>query len=95
MCVLTQPSQATPGRKHIAFDGWTSANALTFIGLNLYMIYNGELCSILLDYVPIETAHTGRQLAEHIYGAIKTYDIETSVSHNFSFLSKSDAKSLM
>lgn len=59
------------------------------------MIHNGELCSILLDYVPIETAHTGRQLAEHIYGAIKTYNLETSVSHNFSFLSKSDAKSLM
>ncbi|EIM91976.1 uncharacterized protein STEHIDRAFT_27866, partial [Stereum hirsutum FP-91666 SS1] len=45
-------TKATPGRKHIAFDGWSSANALTFIGLNLYMIYNGELCSILLDYVP-------------------------------------------
>lgn len=30
-------------------------------------------------------SHTGRQLAEHIYDAIKTYDLETSISHLSAF----------
>lgn len=49
------------------------------------MMYDGELCSILLDYVPIESSHSGREIAEHIYTAIKTYDLETSVRFGYPF----------
>lgn len=73
-------TQETPGRKHVAFDGWTAANAATFIGLMLYLILNGELRAILLDYIPIDTAHSGRDIAEHVHAAIVTYGLESSVS---------------
>lgn len=78
--------QTAPGRKHLAFDGWTAANSLTFIGLNLYLILDGQLRSILLDYIPIETAHSGQDIAEHVHAAIQTYGLETSVSYSCSLV---------
>ena len=36
---------------HVVFDGWTAPNVLSFLGVVVAFESNGELVSILLDYV--------------------------------------------
>lgn len=78
--IINSLSQEAPGRKHIAFDGWSSANIINFIGLMVYFILKGDLRAVLLDLIPIETGHTGKEIAEHIYPVLVTYGLESSVS---------------
>ena len=43
--------QAQRGAIHVAFDGWTSPNVISFLGVVVYFEKAGELQSMLLDYV--------------------------------------------
>ncbi len=46
---------------HIAFDGWTAPNVLSFLGVVVSFEHNGEMVSFLLDF--IRYASQGSSLA--------------------------------
>lgn len=68
-----------PGRKHLAFDGWTSPNTLSFIGLNIFFLFEGQICSVLLDYIPIKVGHTGIAIADRVCGMLIDLQLEIAV----------------
>ena len=43
--------QAHPGRIHIAFDGWTSPNVISFLGLVACYAQEGKLRSFIPDFL--------------------------------------------
>lgn len=66
--------------KHIAFDGWLAPNAWSFIGLMVYFLDGSELRCILLDFIPIDTAHTGEAIAEKVFEVLAWFGLELTVS---------------
>lgn len=53
---LTLPSiakslQSYPGYLHLSFDGWSSRNVLSFLGITVHLVKDGKLLSFILDFV--------------------------------------------
>ena len=44
-------SWAHPGKLHICADGWTSPNVISFVGLTLHWVGEGQIQSTILDFV--------------------------------------------
>lgn len=42
-------------------------------------LYKDQLRALLLDYIPIETAHTGQAITEKVQESLHNYGLETSV----------------
>jgi hypothetical protein len=40
-----------PGRIHVGFDGWTSPNVISFLGVVVHIAHEGQLQSFLLDFL--------------------------------------------
>jgi hypothetical protein len=47
---LTRP-QAYPGKLHLCADGWTSPNVISFIGITVHWASEGQIVSLILDFV--------------------------------------------
>jgi hypothetical protein len=47
---LTRP-QAYPGKLHLCADGWTSPNVISFIGITVHWASEGQIMSLILDFV--------------------------------------------
>ena len=46
-------------------------------------MYEGQLRSLLLDYIPIKVGHTGVAIADHIRETLVAFGLESSVSMAF------------
>ncbi|OJT11245.1 hypothetical protein TRAPUB_12245 [Trametes pubescens] len=67
------------GRIHICIDGWTSPNVLAFLGITAHWHENGKIRHIILDFVRLTKAHTGKYLAEKVMGCLEEFGIEEKV----------------
>jgi Na+-transporting NADH:ubiquinone oxidoreductase subunit NqrA len=43
--------QAYRGKLHIGVDGWTSPQAISFLGITVHWVVDGKVSSIILDFV--------------------------------------------
>lgn len=64
---------------HIGLDGWSSPNAISFLGVVVYFLHEGEMKSIILDFIRLTEAHTGEYLAEQLHKCLKQFGLEERV----------------
>lgn len=43
--------QDYPGRLHLGFDGWTSPNVLSFLGVTVHRVVDGKVVYFILDFI--------------------------------------------
>lgn len=43
--------QDYPGKLHIGLDGWTSPNVILFLGVVVYLVHDGAMTSMILDFL--------------------------------------------
>ncbi|KAL1937892.1 hypothetical protein VTO73DRAFT_12785 [Trametes versicolor] len=67
------------GRIHICIDGWTSPNVLAFLGITAHWHENGKIKHIILDFVRLTKAHTGKYLAEKVMECLEEFGIAEKV----------------
>ncbi|OJT07894.1 hypothetical protein TRAPUB_1210 [Trametes pubescens] len=68
-----------PGRVHLCIDGWTSPNILAFLGITVHWHEEGKIRHIILDFVRLTNAHTGKYLAEKVVKCLKEFGLEEKV----------------
>ena len=67
---------------HILCDGWTTPNALGIFGIvGHFTNEEGKLQALLLALVEVEGAHTGEQLAAHIFMVLDQYHIKDRLGY--------------
>ena len=67
---------------HISFDGWTAPNALGIFGIfGHFTNEEGRLQALLLALVEVEGAHTGEQLAAHMFMVLDQYHIKDRLGY--------------
>jgi hypothetical protein len=49
MCLIMV--KAYPGKLHLCADGWTSPNVIAFIGITVHWVSEGQIMSLILDFV--------------------------------------------
>lgn len=67
---------------HISCDGWTAPNALGIFGIvGHFTNEKGRLQALLLALVEVEEAHTGEQLAAHMFIVLDQYHIKDCLGY--------------
>ncbi|OJT13075.1 Zinc finger BED domain-containing protein 4 [Trametes pubescens] len=77
--VIIHFQQCISGRIHICIDGWTSPNILAFLGITAHWHDNGKIRHVILDFVRLTNAHTGKYLAEEVIKCLESFGIEKKV----------------
>ena len=73
---VTEHLKTARGRIYVTFDGWTSNNHLSLLGLNVHFIdTNWNHCKLLLGVPPVKGKHTGENLADHVAAVLSEFDI--------------------
>ncbi|KAI0314299.1 hypothetical protein OF83DRAFT_1174882 [Amylostereum chailletii] len=49
---------------HIGLDGWSSLNMIAFLGVIVCFLHNGEMKSIILDFIRLTAANNDTMLQE-------------------------------
>ncbi|RYO79483.1 hypothetical protein DL762_008141 [Monosporascus cannonballus] len=72
----------SPGRIHIAFDGWRSGNRHSFYGICCFFRdqYNHPL-KVTLGLPKITAAHTGPNIAAEVLDVIDTFQIRSKIGY--------------
>ncbi|KDQ48998.1 hypothetical protein JAAARDRAFT_51921, partial [Jaapia argillacea MUCL 33604] len=52
------------GKLHLAVDGWTSPNVISFLGVVVHLLCNGVMHRFILDFIKMTKAHTGAILSQ-------------------------------
>jgi hypothetical protein len=66
----------TGGCMSLTLDVWSSANRLDFLGITVhYLTSELEFVSKLLDFVPLQAQHTGKNQAEKLLQVLESYEI--------------------
>jgi hypothetical protein len=47
----TDHTQNSPGKLHLCFDGWTSPNIFSFVGITVHWVADGQIHTLILDFV--------------------------------------------
>ncbi|KAJ2928008.1 hypothetical protein H1R20_g9078, partial [Candolleomyces eurysporus] len=64
----------------ISLDAWTLPNQHAFLAIVAhYVTADGELEELLIDFREIQGAHTGENLAEHVWNALEMYNLLSKV----------------
>lgn len=76
-------SQNVPmGKLPLAVDAWTSTTRLAFLALvGLWIDEDWNMHEVLLDFIELEGAHSGENMAEYVLGTLKDLDMLESVSN--------------
>lgn len=75
--------QRYPGHIHIGFDGWTSPNTFSFLGLVIYYLDSkSNLVSHILDFIKLNREHRGQYIAEELNHCLEEFGIGQMVSTN-------------
>lgn len=74
--IVAELLQSSPGLIHLAFDGWTSCNHLSLLGINVFFLTSsGTLRKFLVGLPHAEGRHTGDSLAEEVAQIITEWGI--------------------
>lgn len=64
-------------------DGWTSIAGKSYYGITAHFVdASWKLQSIVLDFVPSNGAHTGKDIAMLFYNSLKNFNIESKIQGN-------------
>lgn len=63
------------GSIHIGLDAWTAGNGTPFMGITLHRCVDGEIKSIILDFIHLTENHTGEYLAMEVHRCLERFGI--------------------
>ncbi|KJZ68710.1 hypothetical protein HIM_11901 [Hirsutella minnesotensis 3608] len=67
---------------HFTFDGWTSRQNASFLGLNAHFIDQGfKQWRLLLALPALETRHTGEALADEVADTISAFSLQDRIGY--------------
>jgi hypothetical protein len=66
-------------KMHIALDGWTSPNIVSFLGIVAVYFHSGQIHRLILEFAPVHEKHTGQNLAKLLHGVCERYEISPRV----------------
>lgn len=70
-------------------DGWTSIAGKSYYGITAHFVdASWKLQSIVLDFVPSNGAHTGKDIATLFYNSLKNFNIESKIQGNNTYSCK-------
>jgi len=70
------------GMIHLSFDGWTSRQNTSFIGINVYFIdCHWKQWTFLLGLPPVKGRHRGIDIASHVADTIDDFGFASSVGY--------------
>jgi hypothetical protein len=79
--LIQRKLQNTPSKISFTFDGWTSTNQMSFLGVTAHWISeNWDLKQITLDFHHLEGPHSGENLSKALINILKNYGILTKVN---------------
>ncbi|EKG09103.1 Ribonuclease H-like protein, partial [Macrophomina phaseolina MS6] len=80
--VVTEVLHGAPGLIHLSFDGWSSRNRLSLLGLNVHFLSSsGKVRQFLIGLPKLEGRHTGVNLAEEVARVIAEWDIGLKIGY--------------
>ncbi|EKG08943.1 Ribonuclease H-like protein, partial [Macrophomina phaseolina MS6] len=80
--VVTEVLHGAPGLIHLSFDGWSSRNRLSLLGLNVHFLSSsGKVRQFLIGLPELEGRHTGVNLAEEVACVIAEWDIGLKIGY--------------
>ena len=64
---ITELLKTARGRIHVTFDGWTSRNRLSLLGINVFFIdVDWNHRKLLLGLPPVQGRHSGDNLVDEV-----------------------------
>ena len=76
---VTELLKTARGRTHVTFDGWTSHNHLSLLGINVFFIdMDWNHRKLLLGLPSVQGRHTGENLADEVASALAEFGIDSS-----------------
>jgi hypothetical protein len=76
---VTELLATARGRIHVTFDGWTSRNRLSLLGINVFFIdVDWSHRKLLLGLPSIQGRHSGENLAEEVASVLADFGIDAS-----------------
>ncbi|CAB4396011.1 unnamed protein product [Rhizophagus irregularis] len=96
-CVESKDFRNMNMSKKISFtiDGWTSSNNIFFLSITAHLVTNEwELKSFLLDFIKLDSLHSGDNIKDAFLKSLRSYNIESKIlsvttdnaSNNVTFL---------
>ena len=77
---LKQILEENDSKFSFTIDGWTARNGKSFYGVTIHFIdKDWNYISLALDLIPSNGNHTGKDIADMFFNAIKRYKIENKV----------------
>jgi hypothetical protein len=79
---VTEVLRSARGQIHYTFDGWTSRDNTSFLGLNAHFIDNSwTQWDFLLALPPLQGRHTGEALADEVADIITYFGVEDRIGY--------------
>ncbi|EFZ04526.1 Ribonuclease H-like protein [Metarhizium robertsii ARSEF 23] len=76
---VTELLATARGRIHVTFDGWTSRNRLSLLGINVFFIdVDWRHRKLLLGLPSVQGRHTGENLADEVASVLAYFGIDAS-----------------
>jgi hypothetical protein len=76
-------------------DAWTSIAGKSYYGITAHFVdANWKLQSIVLDFVPSNGAHTGKDIATLFYNSLKNFNIMSKIQGNNTYSCKHEIRAL-
>ena len=75
------------GKIHLGFDGWTSPNVISFLGVVVHLTNEGQLRSFILDFISLKKSHSGDYLAEELDKCLREFGIHMKVQLSYDMTS--------
>jgi len=74
---ITEALQAARGKIHFSFDGWTTTQNTSFLGVNAHFLnVEWQVRSILLGLPSLRNRHTGEALADEVAAVLTFWGID-------------------
>ncbi|KIJ42622.1 hypothetical protein M422DRAFT_147370, partial [Sphaerobolus stellatus SS14] len=67
------------GKVHVVVDGWTAPQVISFLGITVQFVKNGQIRSFILDFIRLLEGHTGEYLAEKLAECLNDYGLSNKV----------------
>ena len=63
------------GAIHIGLDTWTAGHGVPFMGITVHRCVDGEMESMILDFIHLTANHTGEYLAKEVHACLQRFGI--------------------
>lgn len=79
--LIQEKLQNISAKISFTFDGWTSKNQKSFLGVTAHWINeNWDLKQVVLDFYHLEGSHSGENISKTLIKILKKYGILTKVN---------------